>query len=127
MLFILFFSFVDWRYPIYQSRLDVARNLQLVTNDVFNQAINKVKDEREGAMWGLIIEFEHHFPDNKMMTTFGVIYPNYGLLTQQKKTRCFTFTWVCWKPCFVCRGGWVKVGSMFLHCFLVKPLICNFF
>lgn len=30
------FSFVDWKYPIYQSHLDVARNLQHVTRDVFN-------------------------------------------------------------------------------------------
>jgi hypothetical protein len=44
-----FFSFVDWKYPIYQSRLDVVGNLQIVTKDVFNQAINKVKDECEGA------------------------------------------------------------------------------
>jgi hypothetical protein len=49
MLFILFFSFVDWKYSIYQSCIDVAGNLQLVTKDVFNQAINKVKDECEGV------------------------------------------------------------------------------
>ncbi len=127
MLFMFFFSFVDWKYPIYQSRLDVVGNLQIVTKDVFNQAINKVKDECEGATWGLIVELEHCFHHDELMKKFGVIYWNYGLLTQWKQKTCFTLTWLCWKPCFVCLGRWVKVGSIFLNWFLVKPLICKLF
>jgi hypothetical protein len=30
------FPFVDWKYLLYQSHLDVATNLQHVTKDVFN-------------------------------------------------------------------------------------------
>lgn len=47
---------------------------QPITKDVFNQAINKVKDECEGAFRGFILKFERCFPQHEMMIALGVIY-----------------------------------------------------
>jgi hypothetical protein len=42
-------SFVDHNYPIYQSHVDGGGKKQLVTKDVLNQTISKVKDECKGV------------------------------------------------------------------------------
>jgi hypothetical protein len=39
------FSFVDHRYIVYQSHVDGGGEKKLVTANVFNQVISKVKDE----------------------------------------------------------------------------------
>jgi hypothetical protein len=44
------FSFANHKYLVYQSHVDGGGEKQLVTKDVFNQAISKVKDERECAI-----------------------------------------------------------------------------
>ncbi len=108
MLFILFFSFVDWKYSIYQYRLDVAGNLQLVTKDVFNQAINKVKDECEGAAWGLIVELECCFPHDELMTAFGVIYPQLWATNPNKSKINVSHSLECVESLVSCalEGGW---------------------
>jgi hypothetical protein len=41
----LVISFVDHKYLVYQSHVDGGGEKQLVTKDVFNQAITKVEDE----------------------------------------------------------------------------------
>jgi hypothetical protein len=46
--------FVGWKYLVYQLCINVVGDLQLVIKDVFNQTINKIKDECKGITWGLI-------------------------------------------------------------------------
>jgi len=41
----LVFSFVDHKYLNYQCQVEGGGEKKLVTKDVFNHAINKVKDE----------------------------------------------------------------------------------
>jgi hypothetical protein len=57
--------------------VDGGGKKQLVTKDVFNQAINKVKDECEGAFQGFILKLEHCFPQHEVMIALGVIYPQF--------------------------------------------------
>jgi len=52
----LAFSFANHKYPIYQSYVDGLGEKQLVTKDIFYHAINKVKEECEGIVHGLIDE-----------------------------------------------------------------------
>jgi hypothetical protein len=57
--------------------VDGGRKKQLVTKNVFNQAINKVKNESEGVARDLILKLECCFPQHAVMTALGVIYPQF--------------------------------------------------
>jgi hypothetical protein len=46
--------FVGWKYLIYQLHINIVGTLQLVIKYVFNETINKMKDECKGKTWGLI-------------------------------------------------------------------------
>jgi hypothetical protein len=43
-------------------------------------AMNKVKEECEGATQGLILEFEVQFPKQEIMIALGVVYPLYWII-----------------------------------------------
>jgi hypothetical protein len=73
----LAFSFANRKYLIYQSYVDGLGEKQLVTKDVFYHAINKVKEECEGVVQSLIDELHRQFPTHKVMTTLGVVYPQF--------------------------------------------------
>jgi hypothetical protein len=54
LVFYLALFIFGWKYLIYQLGINVVGNLQLDIKDVFNQTINKMKDECKGTTWGLI-------------------------------------------------------------------------
>jgi hypothetical protein len=43
-------------------------------------AMNKVKEDCEGATWGLILELEMWFLEQEIMTALGVVYPQYWVV-----------------------------------------------
>jgi len=58
----LAFSFVGHKYPIYLSSDDGVGGPQPITKLALSRVVNKVKDECEGAIWGLVSKLEKQFP-----------------------------------------------------------------
>jgi hypothetical protein len=58
----LAFSFVNHKYPIYLSNDDGVDSPQPITKLALSWVVNKVKDECEGAIWGLVSKLEKQFP-----------------------------------------------------------------
>jgi hypothetical protein len=83
----LAFFFSGYKYPIYSSCIEGVIAFQHVTKVVFGMAMNKVKEKCEGATQGLILELEMQFLEQEIMTTSGVVYPQYwavDLITAEK-------------------------------------------
>jgi len=57
--------------------LMVLEKSNLSPKNVFYHAINKVKEECEGVIRGLIDELHWQLPTHKVMTTLGVVYPQF--------------------------------------------------
>ncbi len=70
----LVFSFAGHKYLVYLSSDDGVRGLQPITKLALSWVINKVKEECEGAAWGLVLELEKQFPNHEVMIALGVIY-----------------------------------------------------
>jgi hypothetical protein len=53
---------------------------------------------------------------------------NSKLEMERRYERNFTFTWMCWRPHFVCLASLlVKVEFFFLPCSQIKPFMCKTF
>jgi len=63
----LAFFFSKHKYSIYSSCIEGATTLQPFTKVVFYMAMNKVKEECEGVVQGLILELEMRFPKQEIM------------------------------------------------------------
>jgi hypothetical protein len=54
-------------------------------------AMNKVKEECEGAAQGLISELEVQFPEQEIMIALGVVYPLYWVVDPTTAKEIFFF------------------------------------
>lgn len=72
----LAFSFYGHKYPIYTFSVNGGGCPQsIITKDAFKEAFLKMKEECEGATWGLVSKLEKQFVEYKLITILGVIYP----------------------------------------------------
>jgi hypothetical protein len=55
-------------------------------------AMNKVKEECEGATRKLISKFDMQFPEQEIVTTLGVVYPQYWVVDLIVKEDFFFFS-----------------------------------
>jgi hypothetical protein len=70
----LTFSFISHKCPIYSSSDDGVGGPQPITKLALSRVVSKVKDECEGAIWGLVSKLEKQFPWHEVMIALGVIY-----------------------------------------------------
>jgi hypothetical protein len=54
----LAFLFFKHKYLVYNIGEDGFTNLQPITKEAFKQVVSKVKEECEGATWGLMSELD---------------------------------------------------------------------
>jgi hypothetical protein len=72
----LTFSFSEHKYPICTFSVNGGSCPQsIITKDAFKEAFLKMKEECEGATWGLVSKLEKHFLEHKLMTMLGVVDP----------------------------------------------------
>jgi hypothetical protein len=80
--------FSRYKYFIYSFYIESATTFQPVTKVAFSMVMNNFKEKCEGAIQRLISKLDMRFPKQKIMTTLGVVYPQYWVvdLTITKET-----------------------------------------
>jgi len=118
----LAFSFANHKYLIYQSHVDSLEEKQLVTKDFFYHAINKVKEECEGVVWGLIDELHRQFPTNKIMITLGVVYQQFWAINGDEVEENF-HTYLAIKKATFCVLHKMGENENIMHVFLLNQAL----